>query len=200
MTAALVALGLEAGAEVGRAPVLPDDGAVDGLARPPIPDARVVSRWLVMPIAAMSDGARPGCAQGLAAGRERSCARDPPARARPIRRPGSAAANSCCATAAIEVSGRNRMARVEVVPWSMARMRGVTIGSQAKGGTAVRPPSPLCGRGAEAPSRGLRQARSARERGRRAAPLPARLRGCPPRERGGRCAISSASAARPASS
>jgi hypothetical protein len=57
----LVAGGLERGAGVGGPAVLPDDGVVDGTAR-----ARSqmtdVSRWLVMPMAAMLAGATPASA------------------------------------------------------------------------------------------------------------------------------------------
>ena len=51
----------------------------------------VVSRWLVMPMAAMSLALDAGLAERLAADRRRSRSRCPPARARPSRRPGNAA-------------------------------------------------------------------------------------------------------------
>ena len=75
----------------------------------------VVSRWLVMPIAAMSFAFRPAFSSAsrqvitvevqMSSG---SCSTQPEA--------GKCCWNSCCATAAIEMSGRNTMAREEVVP------------------------------------------------------------------------------------
>ena len=50
-----------------------------------------VSRWLVMPIAAMSEAPRPAVLQRLAAGRDARSARSPRDRARPSRMPDSAA-------------------------------------------------------------------------------------------------------------
>ena len=58
------------GAERRGAPVLPDDGVVDRLAGARGPTARVVSRWLVMPMAAMSLAVQPGLGQRLARHRE----------------------------------------------------------------------------------------------------------------------------------
>ncbi len=75
----------------------------------------VVSRWLVMPIAAMSLGVTPAF---FSASRQvaiveaqmssGSCSTQPDA--------GKCCGNSACAVAAIEVSLRNTMAREDVVP------------------------------------------------------------------------------------
>ena len=82
----------------------------------------VVSRWLVMPIAAMSFAVMPACSIAsrqtitvevqMSSG---SCSTQPEA--------GKCCGNSCCARAAIEMSLRNTIAREEVVPWSMARTK-----------------------------------------------------------------------------
>ncbi len=75
----------------------------------------VVSRWLVMPIAAMSLAFRPAFSSAsrqimtvevqMSSG---SCSTQPEA--------GKCCGNSCCAVAAMEMSERNTMAREEVVP------------------------------------------------------------------------------------
>ena len=75
----------------------------------------VVSRWLVMPIAAMSFAFSPACSSAsrqvitvevqMSSG---SCSTQPEA--------GKCCGNSCCAVAAIEMSLRNTMAREDVVP------------------------------------------------------------------------------------
>ena len=80
----------------------------------------VVSRWLVMPIAAMSFAPTFAC---FIASRQvaivelqmssGSCSTQPDA--------GKCCGNSRWAKDAMEVSARNRTARVEVVPWSIAR-------------------------------------------------------------------------------
>src|SRR3954471_12353050 len=82
----------------------------------------VVSRWLVIPIAAMSFALIPDCA---IASRQTvtvevqmfsgSCSTQPEA--------GKCCGNSACAFAAMEMSPRNTIAREEVVPWSMARTK-----------------------------------------------------------------------------
>src|SRR3954451_13781096 len=82
----------------------------------------VVSRWLVMPIAAMSFALMPAWAisaretvtvEGqMCSG---SCSTQPEA--------GKCCGNSACAVAAMEMSPRNTIAREEVVPWSMARTK-----------------------------------------------------------------------------
>ena len=82
----------------------------------------VVSRWLVMPIAAMSFAVMPACAIAsrqtvtvevqMSSG---SCSTQPEA--------GKCCGNSACAFAAMEMSPRNTIAREEVVPWSMARTK-----------------------------------------------------------------------------
>ena len=51
----------------GRAAVLPDDGVVDGLRRSGGPRRTVVSRWLVMPMAAMSAASTPAWASACRA-------------------------------------------------------------------------------------------------------------------------------------
>ena len=83
----------------------------------PVPRSHttVVSRWLVMPIAAMSLAPAPAF---FSASRQiatvevqmssGSCSTQPEA--------GKCCGNSCCAVAAIEMSPRNTMAREEVVP------------------------------------------------------------------------------------
>src|SRR5580704_1362739 len=43
---------------------------------------------------------------------------------------GKCCGNSCCAKAATEVSARNRLARVDVVPWSMLKTYDVTRASR----------------------------------------------------------------------
>ena len=75
----------------------------------------VVSRWLVMPMAAMSLAVRPAFASAsrqaiivevqMSSG---SCSTQPEA--------GKCCGNSCCAVAAMEMSPRNTMAREDVVP------------------------------------------------------------------------------------
>ena len=85
----LVARLLQRAADVGRAPVLPDDGAVDGLARAPVPDEAGLA---LVGDADGGDVARPRARRRRApAGRSPPwCARCPRGRARPSRRPGSA--------------------------------------------------------------------------------------------------------------
>src|SRR3954463_6016687 len=82
----------------------------------------VVSRWLVMPIAAMSFAVTPAFCKAsrqvemvevqMSSG---SCSTQPEA--------GKCCGNSACAFAAMEMSPRNTIAREEVVPWSMARTK-----------------------------------------------------------------------------
>ena len=90
--------------------------------RCPVPRSHstVVSRWLVMPMAAISVGgdARPPRSP---AGRPRACrARCPPGRARPSRPWESAARSSFCPVPTARPSRSNTMARLLVVPWSIA--------------------------------------------------------------------------------
>ena len=83
----------------------------------------VVSRWFVMPIAAMSAGprARPAaappratssCDDQIASG---SCSTSPGR--------GKICGNSCCAVATTRPSWPNTIARLDVVPWSRARTK-----------------------------------------------------------------------------
>ena len=86
----LVAFGLQSRADVGGAAVLPDDGAVDGLAGRAVPHHRGLA------LVGDADGGDvrrvgAGLLQRLAAGRRPSRSRCPRARARPSRRPGNAA-------------------------------------------------------------------------------------------------------------
>jgi hypothetical protein len=62
----LVALVAEPAAGLGGAPVLPDDGVVDRRLPVSRSQTSVVSRWLVMPMAAMSPGLRAGALDGRA--------------------------------------------------------------------------------------------------------------------------------------
>jgi hypothetical protein len=82
----------------------------------------VVSRWLVMPIAATSPAAASAMASACRAVasvvRHRSsgsCSTQPDA--------GKCCENSSCAEARIRCSRSNKIDRVDVVPWSMARTR-----------------------------------------------------------------------------
>ena len=125
---------------VRRAAVLPDDGPVQWLAGR-ASQSTVVSRWLVMPTAANRCGADP--LSRTAAGRQESRAKSRRHRARPSRERGKCWANSIwlTATALNEPDGdtSNAMARVEVVPWSMARIRRV----MTRGSSRFRPRRPL---------------------------------------------------------
>ena len=114
----LVAGRLRRSQRPGGAPVLPDDRVVDG---PPGPRSQttVVSRWLVMPIAAMSPAASPARATASAATRglrrpdlAGSCSTQPGR--------GKICGNSRCAVATIRPSRSKTIARELVVPWSSA--------------------------------------------------------------------------------
>src|SRR5277367_5190837 len=86
----------------------------------------VVSRWLVIPIAAMSLAARPAF---FSASRQVAtvefqmssglCSTQP--------EDGKCCGNPCCATPATERSLRNTVAREDVVPWSMANTKDMNV-------------------------------------------------------------------------
>ena len=148
----LVAGGAQRGAGGGGAAVLPDDGLWIGrpVARS---QTRVVSRWLVMPMAATSAAPPPACGQRLAQGLD--AVREDllgvvfhPARGREMLRqvaPRGGRRASCGA--------RKAMVRVDVVPWSRARIRSrgmerspwpaasplTRVRASEAGGSAVRP-------------------------------------------------------------
>src|SRR5882757_6401516 len=118
----------------------------------------VVSRWLVMPIAAMSLGPTPAF---FSASRQvatvevqmssGSCSTQPDA--------GKCCGNSCCADAAMEMSARNTMAREDMmvslallpgvfVGWCWAKASGLGREGQYRGRLHARSaPSPACGGG-----------------------------------------------------
>ena len=107
-------------AQLGGAAVLPDDGVVDRLA-----GARSqmtsVSRWLVMPMRG-DVGARVDAGLGHRRAHGRDDAR--PDLLRVVLDPAGRRkcwANSCCAMATGASAASNTIARVEVVPWSIAR-------------------------------------------------------------------------------
>ena len=81
----------------------------------------VVSRWLVMPIAARSRAARP---RGAAPRRSPTacCARSPAGRARPSRAAGRSAGAPSAPWRSSRRARSNTMKRVLVVPWSIAPM------------------------------------------------------------------------------
>ena len=149
------------------APVLPDDGAVDRRGRCARSQTSVVSRWLVMPIAAMSRGLEPGLGERLAAGREHAVpdvlrlVLDPARGRKMLRRIPAAPLATACRPAS------KTMARDEVVPWSMARMmalRGHDVGVPGPGRPADRGPAAETGR-----MRRARQGKASRSADRAAA-------------------------------
>ena len=81
----------------------------------------VVSRWLVMPMAAMSEAARPEVAR---ASRQVARVEDQRSAGSCSTQPerGKCCANSAWAVATTAIVPSKIIARVEVVPWSMARM------------------------------------------------------------------------------
>ena len=107
-------------AGVGGAPVLPDDGVVDGPAGRAVPDHRGLALIGDADARRCLRRRRPPWPWRRARSRPSSprCPRD---RARPGPAPDRSAANSCCAVATGASAASNRIARVEVVPWSMAR-------------------------------------------------------------------------------
>ncbi len=103
------------------APVLPDDGVVDRLAGLAVPDQRRLAlvgdadggdaEAVEIPALAM----RPlMVATTLCQISSGSCSTQPDC--------GKCCVNSCCALALIEAGPSNRMAREDVVPWSMAKI------------------------------------------------------------------------------
>ena len=81
----------------------------------------VVSRWLVMPIAAIAPGPSP--ARSIAA-RQTAAVEDQMSAGSCSTQPdcGKCCGNSSCAVATTAMRSSKTMARLEVVPWSMARM------------------------------------------------------------------------------
>ena len=114
-------------AGVGGAAVLPDDGVVDRLAGRAVPDDRGLA------LVGDADGGdvlrrEPGLGHRRAHGRDRRASRCPPGRARPSRAPDRSGGAPAARTASGASAASNTMARVEVVPWSMAmRAAGKTV-------------------------------------------------------------------------
>ena len=118
-TVAFMAGGAQRRAGVRGAAVLPDDRVVDRLAGRAIPDDRG--------LALVGDAdrrrrpsRRPSPLPSPRARSRRSRSRFPPDRARPIRAPDRSAAAPAARSQRERASASNTMARVEVVPWSMA--------------------------------------------------------------------------------
>ena len=113
-------------AALGSAAVLPDDGAMDR----PRSQISVVSRWLVMPMAAMAEAVMPALAM---AARQVASTLDQISSGSCSTWPGRGkyCGNSSWATATGRNFSSKTMARDDVVPWSMAsiweeRMAGHT--------------------------------------------------------------------------
>ena len=123
-----MARGLEARAEIRRAPVLPDDGAVHGTAAGAVPQQGGLA------LIGDADGddvarGRAGLLHGAAATFDR-LRPDLPARARPRRWRESAAGIPVAQKPRPKCSSGNRLARVDVVPWSMLKTYDVTRASR----------------------------------------------------------------------
>ena len=107
-------------ADVGGAPVLPDDGVVDRLAGGAVPDDGGLA---LIGDADAGDvlGARARPSPSPRARSRPSPPRSPPGRARPSPAPDRSGAAPAARAASGSSAASNTMARVEVVPWSMAR-------------------------------------------------------------------------------
>ena len=98
----------------------------------------VVSRWLVMPMPAMSLGARRRPSPSRRARSRPWSTRFPPDRARPSPAPDRSARIPAAPTATGASAASNTIARVEVVPWSMANEVGMAVATAAATGCTLR--------------------------------------------------------------
>ena len=197
----LDAIRLEPRAKFGGAPVLPDDRAVDRLAGRAVPHD---GRFALVGDADRGDRDRSRRRSLAIASRAVASvsARCPPDRARPSRAAGNAGPVPAGRSATGRAAASNRIARVDVVPWSIARMWSGRIAVASSARRAARRARTSRRNSRARTSAGGRRRRPARGRCgssiRRTARLPPsgspgadrrwacdrRRRGSPPRRRG----------------